>query len=255
MDNYIYRYISFASFVDMVQTQSLNFVLPTVWEDTYENAFLRTWYQKLEGINHPIAALFENIMYAQCWTLLSESDAMWRIYSYDNQSLRIKISISDAEKLENVSYLPVTYSDKQIDYSESALQIPQIMKRMIAQKRIAFRHEEEVRLIYVENRSSEDIISALKTAKLVSMVFDESRTTHLPDYSLEEIEKDTINFNINRQEKNHLVSFSHIPDFIKGVLVNPHAPAWYVKMIKTYCEINKINFEGKSKLYEREINE
>ena len=252
MEKYIYRYVSFATFVDMVQTQSLNFVLPTVWEDTYENSFLHSWYQSLDNDNRAIATLFENITYAQCWTLLSESDAMWRIYSYGNQSLRIKVDISDIEKLENVMYVPVTYNNNQIDYSDSNKPISHIMRRMIAQKRIPFKHEEEIRLMYIEKRSEEDILSALKTIKIISMAFDKNRTIPLPNYSVDEIERDTENFNLNGKKTCKSVSYANISDFIKGILVHPNALLWYVQTVKKYCELNNIPFEGKSELY-REI--
>lgn len=45
------------------------------------------------------------------------------------------------------------------------------------------------------------------------------------------------------------VSFSHIPDFISGVMVHPLAPDWYVEIVRDFCDRNHIAFEGKSKLY------
>lgn len=69
----------------MVQTKSLNFVLPIVWDDPYENRYLELLIETLDSTAKNIAAIYENICFAQSWSYLDESDVMWRIYSYDNQ--------------------------------------------------------------------------------------------------------------------------------------------------------------------------
>lgn len=253
MNEYLYRYISFEMLVDMVQTQSLNFVLPSVWEDTQENSFLHSYYNSLSDYSRQIAFAFEQITYAQSWTMLSESDAMWRIYDYNSKSLRLKIRYSDAEKLNNTYVVPVVYENKQIDYQNSNEDIPSIMRKLIAQKRIAFKHEEEVRLIYVEKRTVDEILTAIKALSIIHEVYDASSKISLPDYDICKsiITEGTEKFNLNQSRKNQKVSFADIPTFIQGILVNPHAPEWYVQTVKKYCEINNIPFEGKSKLYEK----
>ena len=252
MSDYLYRYISFEMFVDMVQTQSLNFVLPSIWEDTYENFFLHSYYNSLDSYNKQIAFAFENITYAQSWTELSESDAMWRIYNYNNKSLRLKISRSDAEKLKNVFITPVIYENNPIDYKNSNEHIPSIMLKVIAQKRTAFEHEKEVRLIYVEKRTDSEILSAVKAMAIIRAVYDQSSKITLPDYNVckDIIKESNDKFNLNESKKCQKVSFADIPNFVKGILVNPHAPEWYVQTVKKYCELNNIPFEGKSKLYD-----
>ena len=74
------------------------------------------------------------------------------------------------------------------------------------------------------------------------------------DYSEDEISnviKERLEkFNINANEKNIKIDFSHINNFIKTVLVSPFAPDWYVETVKMFCESNDIVFIGKSKLYD-----
>ena len=92
MDDYLYRYIGFDTFVDMIQSKSLAFVLPSVWEDPRELQAVYTYIRQQEDT---ITRLFLlgilDKTYAQCWSALEESDAMWRIYSYSNKALRIKV--------------------------------------------------------------------------------------------------------------------------------------------------------------------
>lgn len=65
-----------------------------------------------------------------------------------------------------------------------------------------------------------------------------------------ELSKRLEKFNINANEKSIKISFSHIKNFIKTVLVLPFAPEWYVETVETFCRANDIIFLGKSKLYD-----
>ena len=238
-------------FVEMVQSQSLNFVLPSTWDDTKENHFLHKWMDSLTSEYHKFFAfLLENRMYAQSWTKLSESDAMWRIYSFDKKSLRIKIDTSEVERLNGIRVEPVIYSDEEIDYSNSGMNYMNIFCKLIAQKREAFRHEEEIRLIYLEGTEIERLPKTFDSVILAAKLrFNKATDSDLDKVPFEKFSDDMDYVNIFNQKKHHQVSFSTIPNFIKGVLVNPFASKWYVDTVKTYCELNNIPFEGKSELY------
>lgn len=254
MNDYIYRYIDLATLLDLVQTKALTFVLPTVWEDTYENKFFDEFVKTLDYPNNLMAKIFINLCYAQCWTHLAESDAMWRIYNYNNRSLRIKICVDDVHRLKNVFLRNVEYSDDIIDYKKiyPDLRTPQLMLNSISQKRVAFKHEEEVRLIYFDKRTDEEVNSVIATILPLITYRYSFNTGDEESVKLdkESLLRDLINFNICQDRKIHSVSFEHIENFIKGVMVNPHAPDWYVNTINKYCELNDIPFEGKSKLYQ-----
>lgn len=264
MSEYIYRYIDLATLLNMVQTKTLTFVLPSVWEDTFENKFLDELIKTFDYPNDSIAQMFSNLCYAQCWTCLSESDAMWRIYSYGKQSLRIKIYANDIQRLENVYINPVKYCDNVIDYKMlyPNMSIPQLMLNAISQKRVAFKHEEEIRLIYMDKKTDKELESAIATILILIELKNSVKTNsdnETDDENSVELDRETllrdlINFNVCRDTKIHSVPFDHIENFIKGVMVNPHAPDWYVNTINRYCEINNIPFEGKSDLYQN-INE
>jgi len=49
MPQYLYRYISFETFVGMVQKQALTFVLPKVWDDPKERTAFYSFIEKREN--------------------------------------------------------------------------------------------------------------------------------------------------------------------------------------------------------------
>lgn len=255
MNEYIYRYIDLATLLNLVQTKTLTFVLPTVWEDTYENKFFDEFVRMLDYPDNGIAKIFVNLCYAQCWTHLAESDAMWRIYDYNNRSLRIKICVDDVNKLKNVFMRNVEYSDEIIDYKKlyPDFKSSQLMLNAISQKRKAFRHEEEVRLIYFDKKTDEEFNSVIQTVFpiITSQYRNITGNEEIVELDIEKLLRDITNFNICQDNKIQSVSFEHIDNFIKGVMVNPHAPDWYVDTISKYCELNDIPFEGKSTLYQK----
>lgn len=250
MGKYIYRYISFATLVDMVQTQSLNFVLPTVWEDKMENFYLKKWIESIKNDTERTVILMAMLRtYAQSWSQIEESDAMWRIYNYENQSLRIKIDVSNIEKLENVSYEPVIYNDEAIIYNQEELNLKEIYHKLIAQKRLAFRHEEEIRLIYTDKIPEDKIPSIFGSLMITEKTLNGDNDVNIFQYNINDIAGDLEFANLYQSKKCHPVSFQHIPNFIKGIMVNPFASDWYVNTVETYCKLNNLPFEGRSELY------
>lgn len=260
MREYLYRYIGFDSFVDMIQTQSLTFVLPHLWEDTYEMKAFYPYVRKKD--NFYLRCMLYAIqykIYAQCWTKLAESDAMWRIYNYSNKALRIKTEIKNIKNLSNVDIQDVIYCDNveaianQIDDNN--------FNQIIALKRAAFSHEEEVRLIwrykFRDNDDAErhirsvigltfpDLPTDSEEKDTVRQIIDSFEPSN-PKKAVEEIVKIT---NANAAVKTKKISFAGINNFIQGVEVHPLAPEWFVQTVEQYCIEHKVFFEGKSQLY------
>ena len=113
MHEYLYRYISFENFIGMIQSQSLTFVLPELWDDPKEADAFHCLLESCDQV-------YEQLMlcsvyyktYCQCWSRLAESDAMWRIYAYNNRAIRIRAKQSNIDLLDNVKAVPVEYSDE-----------------------------------------------------------------------------------------------------------------------------------------------
>lgn len=254
MDEYLYRYVSFETFIGMIQSQSLTFVLPELWDDPKECASFE-YYVKHEDNIYKKSILLSLYFktFCQCWTTLAESDAMWRIYSYNNRAIRIGIKRKNVNLLDNVKTVNVEYTDnldcvfgKGIDGYIKTL----------SKKRTAFAHEKEVRLIkHYKFSGIDDFEQHIYAWQVISEhpkrfeVLEE----HFPGESMEDKVKSVVKMlNIGiHAEKTIEVSFSHIPNFIDSVLVHPFAPKWYVDIVHEFCRRNNIPFEGKSTLYSK----
>lgn len=256
VDRKLYKFMSFYSFVDFIQSGSLNFVRPKVWEDPYEGFIfqklktsegkkeIETLLKKIPGNNaksifYDLALKFEKIFYAQSWSLCSESDAMWRIYNYENKTVRIEVLESKIRQIDNIKIVDVEYDDKinlEREIEKIGLYKDQTdFMKIYRVKRTAFQHEREVRLIYQNNEAinqkSQDEIELLKKrlsgTELESVLNDITKS--YPDILM--------------------IDISSIPNFVNSVCLHPQAPDWFDLTIRRYCELNKINYIGKSKLY------
>lgn len=251
-DKFLYRYISFETFVGMVQKQALTFVLPSTWEDSQEESpFHQLISKRKTAVEMAFFVASHNKTYAQCWSELAESDAMWRIYAYNNRALRIKVKTDKITQLDNVQAISVTYSDSPFDcekFDETAL------LSSLAYKRTAFVHEKEIRLIhlykYKDLKDAEQHINAVliqhghsADIKMLDDMFPDMKS----EEKIENLLK-LLNFGNSRTETKD-ISYSHIPNFIEGVMAHPLAPEWYVEVVQEFCKRNNIPFEGKSKLY------
>lgn len=252
MTKYLYRYISFESFVGMIQNKALTFVSPELWDDPKESA---PFYQLVKDTEEAyIKVMLFTIYYktyCQSWTRAVESDAMWRIYSYGNRAIQIKVSEEKLYSLEDVDMIPVEYTDKiKIDPSG----VMDSFIRSLAIKRCAFRHEREVRLIKHYRFTDEDDIQ--NHVKAFLSIHDHPQALEIienlyPGLSMEEQVKNIVQLlNVGKIRKATLdVPFEKIPDFIAGVRIHPMAPEWYVNVVGEYCKRNDVPFIGKSKLY------
>lgn len=163
-DKPIYQIIPVKYLIKTILNQKLRFnnILHS-WEDPYE-LFLLKQNIEVEGWskNEFISRLKDNY-YGQCWSLIKDSDAMWRIYSQDKESVRIKTSVI---KMINVLdqtrgmmwYAPhfgvVDYKNniQLVNWMNDALEggsgkLLQAFTDSLFVKRTEFAHENEVRFI------------------------------------------------------------------------------------------------------------
>lgn len=219
----IYRFISFESFVDMMQRKDLAFVSPSKWEDPFESFIFKAirTEQGRKNVSESLKKLgqdthmaildrFEHAVKGQCWTRTNESDALWRIYSYGNMSIRVEVDNEKIKELKNVKSYDVKYYGK----LNLAIELEQIMSdngnvislnKAFCNKRNSFRHEEEVRLL--------------------------------------------TNIKLPNEEQVEYVSFENIDGFIKSVMLHPLAPNWFDETLKQFCKSNGLSYLGKSELY------
>lgn len=163
----VYRVFPFSRLIQVFVCEKLTLVNPELWDDPWENYLYQVPLFTAHELpisgkeliqNHSIdLSEKRNAVYAQCWTRVEESDAMWRIYSPNHDGVRVKTtahklyqSISEGQDpcIGNVQYERVQEIHSQTDYFQAVEEGFSIDQLLI--KRIAFEHEEEVRLIDVD---------------------------------------------------------------------------------------------------------
>lgn len=133
------------------------------WEDPYELFMFKQKFT-IEGFsNCSISLDLQKKYYGQCWSLNKDSDAMWRIYSPDKESVRIKTTVGKMIEVLNqtrgmmwiepifgvVKYLS---QDKITEWllktqNEEKLCIFKCLSDSLFVKREEFEHEKEVRFL------------------------------------------------------------------------------------------------------------
>lgn len=229
----LHRYISFESFVDVVQSKSLCFVYPPVeWEDTYEGFVYRAMQTPLgrekirqillkRGVHYPpelaMDDKLQSITRYQCWSQARDKIVLWSLYSYSSKAIMISTTSEKIEKLtvdgrNFVKCMPVKYveSNSLEDELEAFTPTSFTSNLFFRTKRNEYEHENEIRA-YIGTAGIIDMRTPLRVK--------------IPD----------------------------VHSFIDSVLVHPSAPSWYVDVVKEYCRINGINFLGQSRLFKFEV--
>ncbi|WP_419879195.1 DUF2971 domain-containing protein [Brevibacillus centrosporus] len=141
----LYRYMTLPQFMAIIENRSL--YLPNIsdWEDTWEAALLKTPTQISGKTVLPSYSSWED-MHGQCWTLSSESDALWRIYSPNREGIMVKTT---AKKFKKISEFKRALLGKvrYTDFSNHEEFNGQSDLELALYKRKAFIHEQEVRLL------------------------------------------------------------------------------------------------------------
>jgi hypothetical protein len=159
---FVYRIISLPHLFDLFRNGQNVLVKPKKWEDPFENFILNSKVQLPTG---KIATLgFRDHFYGQCWTLHIASDAMWRIYSPTKDAVRIRTTIQKlAESLSQtcgerafIGKVKYLQNKRLIEYATSAFNgadfpSSKTYAQTLLIKRLAFRHEREVRLLTLQH--------------------------------------------------------------------------------------------------------
>lgn len=207
LDDNIYRYMSLSQFMNLVEKSKTYLTRISYWEDSWEapSRNLGLLNEKSGEIHFEKDSICEDL-FGQCWTTKKESDAMWRIYSPNKEGIKIKTSIKKLKEIQGVKFSLISkvhYYENLIDglnYIEEKKQIFKSQHRVLLEgliKRDAFKHEEEVRLLILNDRKYID------------------KTIEKGNY---------IDFKVN------------IFDFIEEISIDPRAKEYYVETIVEYCK-------------------
>ncbi|RUO31238.1 hypothetical protein CWE14_12160 [Aliidiomarina soli] len=167
-DQYIYRIISIERLIELFSNKKNLLVSPRKWEDPFENFILKSKARLSDG--KIVDFGFRDNFYGQCWTRHKASDAMWRIYSPESSGVRIRTTIPKLANSLAVGLHPwqnvqcfigkVKYlnNKKMMDFANTVFkgkinpEAYELAKTLLI-KRPAFKHENEVRLLYFEKES------------------------------------------------------------------------------------------------------
>lgn len=222
--NYVYRTLPFNRLVEIFESEKNTLLAPYMWKDLdpFENFILQAPVDR-----NGTKLLWHDHFFGQCWSMTDESDAIWRIYSPDKSSVRIRTTIEKlAESLsKNSGSHSIDSFIGKVKYYFQKRMMP-VAKKLRADilnvrnndvkksakafliKRDAFKHEDEIRLIYFGN--------------------DTEKGKNIYQYSID----------------------PH--NLIESVTIDPRAPTQLVEVYSHYLR-NKIKFKGdiiKSKLYD-----
>lgn len=208
---YLYRIVSFSRAIDLFESQELHLVSPSQWDDPFEML-----------LKHKRS----HALFAQCWSKRAVSDAMWRVYSPNRQSVRLRTTrqkLLDLSKRQTRDGFDCWVKD--VAY-ETPTQVRIRLLRLAKQLNIKY--------------SIENAVSALELKREAFDYENEVRfIVHNKVLSDNDVCPRSIKINI----------WPH--DFIESVTFDPRVDNDFYQKSKLYLE-NEINFKGaiaKSALY------
>jgi hypothetical protein len=165
LDQEVFRIDKIDRIEQMFSDNMLVLVRPAMWEDPFENFLLKCSAVEPDGT---IVALdnLANSWYGSCWTLNSDSDAMWRIYSQKKDGIRLKSTVRKLAEaiwetqnlfsslkyfIGKVQYLPRTDIEKILQrtsfWNLAAGGQNSAFAETLLLKRTEFEHENEIRIL------------------------------------------------------------------------------------------------------------
>lgn len=223
-DDCLFRYISLAQIISMIENRKLFLRKVKLWDDPWEAPDDQLPLIRDDGKQIYSESLITSSTVGQCWTYEKDSDAMWRIYSGDRQGIMIETTVKNFTSVDNLRQASLS---KVIYYNNSnyinrrkevASNRSYSFAGDMALKREAFKHENEVRLLVCLQAYPNEIDN----------IWD------IP-----------------------VVGFGIEPEhFIKSITFDPRADDWFVETMKKYCFSKNLNCPiEKSTLYKKDLFE
>lgn len=218
----LYRYMGLSQFMCFVENQQTYLTRVQEWEDTWETPVSRLPTKRDDGrLEYSMYSATEDL-YGQCWSLLHESDALWRIYSPHKEGLLIETTAAKFDLLQDIRLGvlgKVSYYDhisEVFEASKRQREYPSVMAEALYKRR-AFEHEQEVRLVVFNH---EEFLG--RRYQRCSRIF----------------------FPLSAQ------------DFVEGITIDPRASDWFIETVRSYCKRAGFGFVPKvSGLYRSSVFE
>ena len=183
----IYRIFRRDYFFNLFSDGDNVLVRPKIWEDPFENVFLNAEVRTANGEKGRFG--FHDDVYGQCWTSHAASDAMWRIYSEKKDAIRVRTTVGqllDSLCAANGDWAHTTcFIGKVVYMSDKNLSAfagtifrdgitPHAVARSLLVKRNAYKHENEVRLIFIEPGNNKHLNGLYRHGIDPSALFDQA---------------------------------------------------------------------------------
>ena len=161
-DTRIYRIFPQTRFFSLFEEKKNALLRPEKWDDPFENVFLKSTVTLPDGETGQFG--FRDDVYGQCWTLETASDAVWQIYSKGGDGIRVRTTVGkliDGMRSVHGKWADVSCFIGRVKYcSEKKLKLfgkevfthysgAAAVAHSLLIKRKAYKHENEVRLIYI----------------------------------------------------------------------------------------------------------
>lgn len=182
----IYRIFPRKRFLELFNENQNALVLPTKWEDPFENAILNAEVRTASGEVGRFG--FHDDVYGQCWTLQTASDAMWQIYSRAKDAVRLRTTVgklltslgsTQNQWANTTSFIGRVHYHSERRLKEIGRTLFQnddresSIARSLLMKRKAYKHENEVRLIYIERTPEKHPNGVFKFSLEPRKIFDQ----------------------------------------------------------------------------------
>ena len=194
LDQYVYRIYALDRFKSLVAAKEDALVHPTKWDDPFENFMLARTEVRDETSRTSIKLTnLADDWYGQCWSLTTESDAMWRIYSPSGAGHGVKVRTTIRKLFDNLRAVgpaewPQQFFVGRIRYVSQA-ELDKLMSGLtfagvaaggqstgfadlLCIKRDTFAHEDEVRLIFQDMALTEPPRARLGAGGVFKYAFD-----------------------------------------------------------------------------------
>jgi hypothetical protein len=163
---YIYKYLPFERFLEVLHKKQLAFVSPTKWNDPFDNFLFKYKNEKSE-------ITFLNKLFVGCFTLNPHSQAYWKTYAPEGYSVRLQFEtrklfgliskLKDRAWYGELNYkreneiVEIFQNTEGLKDSLEEKDINDIFLKVFTLKRKPFEYEKEVRIIIESNRIKEGI--------------------------------------------------------------------------------------------------
>jgi hypothetical protein len=168
----VYRTFSLARFEALLAAKSNGLASPAKWDDPFENFFLANTLLKGNGGELGDMQSLAKDWYGQCWTFNDESDAIWRIYSPNKDGIKVAVRLGDLlddlaksvvqPSLQAFAGRVLYWTENEISSHMSNQNFTTLtmggqndcFAELLCIKREAFKHEEELRLLFCDIKSN-----------------------------------------------------------------------------------------------------